>query len=195
MKSRVSVGIVMIASAVLLMLAREARADSANLSVASPGTVSQGSTFTVDVNISGVTDLYDYQLDLAFNPSVVSAMAVLEGSFLSSGGPTVFLPGTIDNAAGTITLNADTLVGAIPGVTGSGTLLEFEFSALAAGTSELVIANEILQDSTGAVLSDTVTNGLVMVPGTGTVPEPSSFVLIALGVMGLAGVCRKRITP
>jgi hypothetical protein len=34
--------------------------------------VSSGSTFTVDVNISGVTDLYGYQFDLSFNPKVLS---------------------------------------------------------------------------------------------------------------------------
>src|SRR5271157_4900574 len=109
MKNRISVAILMIASAVLLVLPSSAIADFANLSVASPGTVSQGSTFTVDVNISGVTDLFDYQLDLTFNPSIVSATGVSEGSFLSSGGPTFFLPGTIDNVGGPITLNADTL--------------------------------------------------------------------------------------
>ncbi len=194
MKNRISLAILMIASAVLLVLPSCAIADSANLSVASPGTVSQGSTFTVDVNIFGVTDLFDYQLDLTFNPSVVSATGVSEGSFLSSAGPTFFLPGTVDNLGGTITLNADTLLGTVPGVSGSGMLLVFDFSALAPGTTALTIANEILQDSTGAVLSDTTTNGSVTVPGTGTVPEPSSLVLLALGTICAAGLALKRTT-
>jgi hypothetical protein len=48
----------------------------------------------VDVNISGVTDLYDFQFDLSFNPAVIQATSVLEGKFLlSGGGTTFFLPG------------------------------------------------------------------------------------------------------
>ena len=85
-------------------------------------TVTNGSTFAVDVNISGVTDLYNFQFDLGFNPAVIQATNVLEGAFLSGGGSTFFLPGTIDNTAGSITFNADTLEGMIPGVSGGGIL-------------------------------------------------------------------------
>lgn len=135
---------------VLLMQVPGAFADSVTLSVASPATVSQGSSFVVDVNISGVTDLYDFQLDLDFNSSVLSATGVTEGAFLPSGGSAFFVPGTIDNTGGAIAFNADTLLSAVPGVSGNGILIQFDFSALAPGTSALTIANEILQDSTGA---------------------------------------------
>ncbi len=46
-------------------------ADSISLSVVTPATVSQSSTFAADVNISGVADLYDFQFDLSFNPAVL----------------------------------------------------------------------------------------------------------------------------
>ncbi len=140
-------------------------------------TVGVGTTFAIDVNIAGVTDLYDFQFDLSFNPTVLQATSVLEGTFLSSGGTTFFIPGTIDNAAGTITSNADTLLTAISGVSGNGTLLLLDFTALTEGTSDLTISDVILQDSTGIVLTSGVTGGSVTVQGAPAVPEPTVLML------------------
>ncbi len=64
--------------------------------------VLQGASFYLDVNVADVTDLYAFQFDLGFDPTILSAVAVAEGPFLSSGGSTFFLPGIIDNAAGTM---------------------------------------------------------------------------------------------
>lgn len=179
--------------AVLLLLApNHAVADGIVLSIRPvSSTVSVGSMFAVDVNISGVTDLYDYQFDLSFNPALLQATNVLEGTFLSAGGPTYFIPGTIDNTAGNITFNADTLLTAISGVSGDGTLVVFDFTAIAPGTSDLTIPNNedlILQDSTGAILSSTTMGGSATVP----TPEPSSFVLLVTGLLVLAGLTLKR---
>ena len=95
----------------------------ATVSVSSPATASVGDEFAVDVNISNVTDLYAWQLDLAFDPSVLAAdpLGPTEGSFLSGAGPTFFIGGTVDNVGGTVSNNADTLEGPIPGATGGGT--------------------------------------------------------------------------
>ena len=176
-----------------LMLASDAFADSAALiAVPNQTTVSSGGSFSVNVNISNVADLYDYQLDLTFNPNVVSAIGVTEGVFLQSGGSTFFVPGTIDNTAGSITFNADTLLSAISGVTGGGVLLVFDFTALSPGTSTFTIENEILQDSTGAVLSDATTSGLVIVQGSTSVPEPSALLLLSVGALGLIGLALKQ---
>jgi hypothetical protein len=59
---------------------------------------------------------------------------------------------------------------------GSGTLIEFDFTALAHGTSTLTIGNEILQDSTGAILTDATTLGAVTVAA---VPEAPALFLVA----------------
>jgi len=169
----------------LFLLLPCAFADSVSLSVASPATVTLGSTFVVDVNVSNVTDLYDFQLDLNFDPSVLSATGITEGAFLPTGGSTFFIPGTIDNTGGTIAFNGDSLLSAVSGVSGSGTLMQFDFTALALGTSPLTIGNEILQDSTGNILSDTPTAGSVTVA---PVPEPATLLLLATGLCALLAI-------
>lgn len=170
-----------------------ALADTVLSVVPASSTVSTSDTFAVDVSISGVTDLYDFQFDLSFNPAVLKATNILEVAFLSSGGSTFFIPGTIDNAAGTITFNANTLLTAISGVSGSGALVEFDFTALAGGTSSLDLANIILQDSTGTILDNTAASGSVNVQGTTAVPEPSVLMLLSAGLLGLIGLTLKKM--
>src|ERR1700738_2856491 len=117
---RLRVGLLIAGALLVSVFSRSTFADSLSV-VPSSSTVSAGANFVVGVNISGASDLYDFQLDLSFNPAVLQATNVAEGAFLSTGGFTFFLPGTIDNTAGTITFNADTLLTAISGVSGSGT--------------------------------------------------------------------------
>src|SRR5438552_3229417 len=75
-----------------------------------------GTQFRVTVfgTFSLPLDVYAFQFDLAYNPSVIQLADVVEGPFLPMGGTTFFLPGTIDNTAGTVTSVADTLVGPVP---------------------------------------------------------------------------------
>jgi general secretion pathway protein D len=150
-------------------------------------TVSAGNDLTLDVNISGVADLYAFQLDLSFSPTVLAAASTTEGSFLPSGGATFFIPGTIDNIGGTISATADTLIGPIPGVSGSGTLAELTFTAIAAGTTSIDLSNVTLLDSSFNPISINLDSGTVVVTtNTGVTPEPTSFVLMLSGISVLA---------
>jgi len=168
-----------------------ALADSVAIAVPSPGTTTVGSTIVVDVNISSIADLYAFQLDLAFNPAVLSAVSVSEGSFLPSGGTTSFVPGSIDNVGGSITFNADTLIGTIPGVTGGGSLLSFDFLAIGNGVSALNLQNALFLDSSLNNLSVTMQNGSATVnSAVVSTPEPASSLLILVGALA-AGVLLK----
>lgn len=149
--------------------------------------INAGQSFSLAVNATDVTDLFAYQLDVAFDPTKIAATAITEGAFFPSGGTTFFIPGTIDNVSGTIDLNGDTLIGAIPGVTGSGTLLTFQFTALHEGISPVSLANVLLLNSASSPIAVTSSNGSVTVQGLTPVPLPSSLILmstaLALGVV------------
>jgi MYXO-CTERM domain-containing protein len=173
----------------LLFCALSGLASAATLLTA-PGTTntSTGSSFVVNIEVSAVTDLYGYQFDIGFNPTVVSATMVTEGAFLPTGGATTFFPGSIDNALGTITFNAG-LLGGLAGVNGGGTLIQVQFQAVAAGSSTITMTNAVLLDSFGQGITVTTTGGMVNVTGTSMVPEPTSAVL---GTFGLALVAMLR---
>ncbi len=148
--------------------------------------VTDGQTFSLDIDIVNITDLYAFQFDIGFDPTILAAVSVTEGSFLPSGGSTIFFPGTIDNVGGTITSNADALVGAISGVSGSGTLASIEFDAIGTGTSAIGLANVFLLDSNLNSITASATNGEVTV--SAATPEPSSLALICFSLLPLAGL-------
>src|SRR5580693_1534910 len=53
--------------------------------------VVSGNNATFDINISNVTDLYAFQFDLSFAPGLLSAVSIVEGTFLPGGGATFFI--------------------------------------------------------------------------------------------------------
>jgi adhesin HecA-like repeat protein len=111
------------------------------------GTFASGTTFNVDVNIANVTDLYGYQFDVTFNPDVLAAVGTSEGSFLSQGGATFFIPGTPDNNNGVLSATADTLLSPVAGVTGAGELAILSFKAIGAGISSITLSGVTLVNS------------------------------------------------
>jgi hypothetical protein len=108
---------------------------SLSTAVAHPGT-----TFSLSINVGGVSNLSGFQFSFSFNPSVISATSMIAGSFLSGG---TFAGGVIDNTAGTISLTTGTGGTA----TGSGTLAVIFFTALAPGASGLNLSNVALLDA------------------------------------------------
>lgn len=154
----------------------------------SSSSIEEGSSFSVDISISGVSDLFAFEFDLGFDPSILSATSITEGSFLPSGGPTLWFPGTIDNTSGLIQFTSDSLQGFDPGVSGNGFLAHIDFTALTTGSSNINLFNIILLDSFLSDISvDGTQNANITVTmrsdTTPTVSEPSILALFAISLI------------
>ncbi len=152
--------------------------------------ISVGKTFTADIDVNNVADLYDYQFSLAFNPLALRAGSITEGSLFANTGNSFFSPGMIDNNSGAISLTADTLFSFGPGVTGPGVLATAQFTALANGTSSIDFSPSsdlILQDSAGNTFNVMAQPADVTVGGS-VVPEPPTIGLLLIGLIFLGSL-------
>lgn len=150
-------------------------------------TIGGGDLMTSSIVISSVTDLFAFQFDVLFDPHVVSVTAQSEGGFLLAGGPTFFVPGSVDNVGGSVTFIANTLLGPVSGVSGMGTLITLDVLGMGPGVSSIVLANVVLLDSSLNVLTADVSDGSITVEGS--VPEPGTWFLSAVGLL-IAGAAR-----
>ena len=173
-------------AAALLALPGFASADSTASVQSVPPVVNVSDIVVVNVNIADAVDLYAFGFDLVFDPSVLAAQSATEGAFLATGGATFFLPGFIDNVGGSVTFNADSLIGAIPGVSGSGTLVTFDFLAIGSGISGLGLENTTFLDSSLSDLPVTLEGGTVSVSGVSVrTPEPSTALLLIVSLLAV----------
>ena len=114
--------------------------------------VNVGDTFTLDLTVEDITDFAGWQLDIAFNPEVLKAVSVSEGSLLSKdGGSTFFQEGEIDNTGGEITGISGVLISK-SGISGTGTLLSVTFEAKAAGEERLQLHNVKLGSANRSII-------------------------------------------
>lgn len=150
--------------------------------------VTVGQAFEVTVAVAGVADLFAFQFDLTFDPALLAAVSIAEGAFLPGGGPTFFVPGVIDNALGTINFTADTLFGAVPGVSGDGALAVVRFQAIGLGAGAIDLAGVTLLDSALAAMAFDTAAGRVVV-NAAAAPLPGS---LALAIAGLAALWARR---
>lgn len=165
------------------------------VSIAPPNSVVQpNQSFTLDIDVTDVTDLYAWQFALAFNPAILAATSITEGPFLQTGGATFFIPGTIDNTLGTIDLTANTLLTAVAGVDGGGAIATVHFQALTSlGTSPITLSNVLLLDSGLDDITADTANGFVTVRQVTTaIPEPGTWLFLATGTAGLLAFWRRR---
>jgi len=112
--------------------------------------------FTIHINILNATDVYSFELRLTYDPAILEAFDLQEGSFLRNTNLT-FSVITINNTEGFATLNS-TLTN-LPAVSGDGDLATMSFNVLETGATPLTISEFILRNSTGQALGVTVTNG------------------------------------
>ena len=144
-------------------------ADAANPgtdAIALSMTSSTATTFTLALRASEVADLFGYGVDITFDPGVVMFETASAGTFLDGEGITVTTQVT-EGPSGTLVIGQSRL-GAVAGMSGSGTLLSLDLRAVAAGTSAVASSNADAFDSTGAVMTTQFFGGTATVPSTGS---------------------------
>jgi len=128
-------------------------------------TVAPEQTFTVDILVNLAYGIAGAQFDLSFDPSLVTAISVDEGDLFNRGGcATFFLPGTIDNEAGTITdiVCVITKPGLV--VSGTGTVATITFIVgETTGISPLHLSNVEVGNKEGQAVAKQVVDGTIEV--------------------------------
>ncbi|HUL72359.1 MAG TPA: cohesin domain-containing protein [Vicinamibacterales bacterium] len=91
---------------------------------------------TVPVTITGVSQVSAVSLTITYDPAIVRAMSVSQGTFMQQGGMTPTFTQKIDAAAGRIDI-AISRVNDASGASGTGLLVGLVFQAVAPGTSKI----------------------------------------------------------
>jgi len=113
-----------------------------------PPTLDQavGSTFTVNVNLTGGQNVYSVPLQILYNPRVLQVLNVSNGTLLSQDGQTVALVNRDDSMAGILQVTASRPPGST-GISGDGSVFTLTFQARAPGQSTLNINRATLKNA------------------------------------------------
>jgi general secretion pathway protein D len=105
-----------------------------------PPTLDQavGSTFTVNVNMTGGQNVSSVPVQVQYNPRVLQVLNVSNGTMLSQDGQTVALVNRDDSMVGILQVTASRPPGAT-GISGDGSVFTLTFQARAPGQSTLSI--------------------------------------------------------
>ncbi|MGA7560728.1 MAG: cohesin domain-containing protein [Terriglobales bacterium] len=98
----------------------------------------KGSTFTVNVMLSGGQNVYSVPVQLNYDPNQLQVLNVSNGGFLSQDGQLVTVAHREDTATGTMQITASRPPGA-GGVSGQGAVVTLTFMAKGPGQSALTI--------------------------------------------------------
>lgn len=113
-----------------------------------PPTLDQavGSTFTVNVNLTGGQNVFSVPVQLLYNPRVLQLLNVSNGTMLSQDGQTIALVNRDDSMAGILQLTASRPPGT-NGISGDGSVFTLTFQARAPGQSTLSINRAMIKNS------------------------------------------------
>ncbi len=127
-------------------------------------TSSTAATFTLVLLAAEVTDLFGYGVDITFDPTIVMFDTATAGTFLDGEGITLTTQ-ISEGPSGTLVIG-QSRVGAVVGMSGSGTLLSLVFNSVATGTSAFTTSKAGAFDSAGATMMTQFFGGTVTVPTT-----------------------------
>jgi general secretion pathway protein D len=108
-------------------------------------TQAKGSTFAVNVLLSGAQNAFSVPLQISYDPKMLQVVNVSNGGFLSHDGQAVALVHRDDDTTGTLQITATRPPGAT-GISGQGTVVTLTLVAKAPGQSTLTIARGGVRD-------------------------------------------------
>jgi hypothetical protein len=154
-----------------------------------------GSSFSVNVTVENVIDLYAWVLTLYYPNTVLNGTSAAEGTFLKAdGNPTAFIEDNFTdsyNATDGLLHVLCTRIGDVPGLNGSGTLVTATFKSTSTGTAEnLHLENVQLSNASATLIPFTAADGEVTV-----LPEfPPCLILplIMMPTLLALTACRRR---
>jgi general secretion pathway protein D len=125
-------------------------------------TQAKGSTFAVNVMLSGAQNAYSVPLQITYDPKQLQVVNVSNGGLLSHDGQAVALVHRDDDSTGTLQITATRPPGA-GGISGDGTVVTLTLVAKASGQSTLTISRGGVRDpgmqpapAAGAVMNVTI---------------------------------------
>ena len=110
-------------------------------------------SFTFDVTITDVVDLYSYEVKVGFDKDILEGIDIDEGPFIRDN--TTSPSGTFFSSAieDDYVYAACVTIGLYPGITGSGVLFTVTLTVEAAGECPLDVYDTLLLDSTGTLIA------------------------------------------
>jgi hypothetical protein len=121
-----------------------------------PSSVTSTDEFTIDIEVSDVTNLYGYEFKLGYDTSILDATEVMIGSFLNE--PTYPVVQEINDADGYVSVGVLSLNPADP-KSGSGTLANITFQVTGSDSCALDLYDSVLGDYDVNPIDHTVNDG------------------------------------
>jgi len=105
-----------------------------------------GASFTLNLQVENVTDLFSAPVVIKFDPNVVRVSEVNRGSFMVADGREAMFTRNINNDTGEVRVILSRMP-ATPGVSGSGSLLTITFQVVGQGVTVISVPQLTFQDS------------------------------------------------
>lgn len=181
---------ILIASLLLIVGQLNAATVSFNNSLTN---VNQGDTFSLTVQGTDFAPIVGGGLNLSFNSSVLQVNSVTINQsvfefYIGDGTE----EGIVDNSFGQL---LNTSFNSFFGASGNFDIMDISFTAVGTGTSDLNLSESLLwvfADEFGGYYGDQVTYDPATVNVVSAVPVPAAVWLFGSGIIGLAGLARRK---